>query len=427
MHRSILIASLFLGGLSHASEATPAPVASTASQAEVLQLDNESVWSLARKQAYSVQSAQANLEASRFRKRSNLSPFLPQVTGSLGWQRNNERPLSGERHTHSGSITLEQNLFSFGRRHYSKRLSEANIQVATANLLGAERNAALQAITALESYRFALASVTVAEARVEQRQGELADAEKLFEVGNVRLLDVRESRINLSRANDGLAAAKADVIAAKADLINALGLNSSSPVQIADALRRPQNMPRLAEQATAAISTNADQQALEQAQRADTIRARSELVSSLPTLNGVLGYTESGRRINHLDDDWYVGVNLIWTLIDGGGRYARRNAFLANARRTGSQIEALQADRVREIAVIQAGSSALAARITLQQTIITDSELNYQDARALYQSGEITLTRVGEAGLALSEARFNLNRYIFEESVLAHRLRALSE
>ena len=241
------------------------------------------------------------------------------------------------------------------------------------------------------------------------------------------MLDVRTSRINLSQAQDGLTASKADVASAQTDLLTSLALDLSRATAIADQLTRPAHISDLIKDAEKALATNADQLLLEAQQQANSIRARNEIVSSLPSLSGDVGYTQEGRRINDLDDDWYVGLSLNWKLLDGGGRYARRNAFLANARSTEAQIDALQASRQREIAVIQSDAAALAARISLQQTIIEDSELNYEDARALYQSGEITLTRVGEAGLALSEAQFNLNRYIFEESVLAHRLRALGE
>ena len=54
-----------------------------------------------------------------------------------------------------------------------------NVKIAE-EFLGSERDAALWALTTLESYRFAVATVKVAEARVEQRKGELADAEKLL-------------------------------------------------------------------------------------------------------------------------------------------------------------------------------------------------------------------------------------------------------
>ena len=399
----------------------------TATPVDPLVLNNDSVWELARDQAFAVQAAREDLSASMSSKQANLSPFRPQLTGTLDWRRNGERPLSGERHRYNGAVVLEQQLLTFGRRYYTRQLSNANIEFAEANLLSRERDAALQALTALESYRFAVATVIVAKARLEQRRGELADAEELFEVGNVPMLDVRETRINLNRAQDGLTLSEANVVTARANLFNTLALTSDVKVTIDEKLVRPEDFTKLTENAEAAVDDNADQRALEQRQQADMVRAKSELVTSLPTLNGNLGYSQAGRRMNDLEDDWYVGVSLNWKLIDGGGRYARRNAFLANARSTESQIDALRADRLREIAIIQADVAALGARIALQKTIIEDSELNYEDARALYQSGEITLTRVGEAGLDLSEAQFNLNNYIFEESVLAHRLRALSE
>ena len=37
---------------------------------------------------------------------------MPQVTGVLAWQRNNERPQSGDRH-YNGSVVLEQQLLTF--------------------------------------------------------------------------------------------------------------------------------------------------------------------------------------------------------------------------------------------------------------------------------------------------------------------------
>ena len=407
------------------ADRSPAPV-------DVLHLDNESVWDYARSNAYAVQAAQAALEASKSQRSAQLSPYRPQISAGLSWRRYGDKPRSssgalGDRHSYSGEVTLEQQLFTFGRLYYTSQITKSSITSAEQSLIGSERDAALRAITALEAYRFAVATCSVAQARVKQREGELADAEKLFEVGNVRMLDVRETRINLTRAQDGLRQTEADVEGAKADLISALALNSDTAITIDDKLLRPTNLNERLDTAQAATKNNVDQRILEQSRILQQQQAKKELSDSMPNVTGILGYSESGRRLNDLNDDWYVGVGVQWRLFDGGGRYARRNAFLAQARAVDAQIDALVSERQREISVIQADASALAARIALQESVVKDTELNYDDARILYQSGEITLTRVGEAGLALTEAQFNLNRYSFEESVLAHRLRALSE
>ncbi|TVR44693.1 MAG: TolC family protein [Planctomycetota bacterium] len=428
---AVLASPGLLPMLASEEDASP-PSSSAQGETGKMVLDNESVWHLARQQAYAVTAAKAALDATKADRGDAMSPFRPQVNAGLSWRRYGDRPvgpggMTGDRHSYQGQITLEQSLLTFGRRYHVHRITRNLIEGAHIELLGAERDAALRALAALESYRFAVATRTVAQQRVEQRQGELSDAEKLFEVGNVRMLDVRQSRINLSAAQDNLVFTEAEVASARSDLLSALALEQHQAVSIDDALTRPGNLEAAISHARSRIEDNIDLRGLEQSRRILRQQANLELTQAKPSLSGVLGYGYGGDRLNDMRDEWYVGINAQWRLLDGGGRYARRSSLLANERRVGIQQDALINERQRELAVIQAESAALAARIELQESVVADTEQNYEDARVLYQTGEITLTRVGEAGLAVSEAQFNLNRYRFEESVLAHRLRALSE
>ncbi|TVR13926.1 MAG: TolC family protein [Planctomycetota bacterium] len=413
MYLGILLASW---SLASSEESTPA----------TLVLTNISVSERARSHSPAVRAGRAEVEASSAQRSAQLSPFLPQVGARMDYRRWGSEPDMGTRHSYQGQIQVEQQLLTFGRLRSTRSLTADAIRAAETDLYGDQRDAALRALIALEGYRFAQATVTVAQARLEQRQGEYADAQKLFEVGNVPMLDVREARINVARAEDSLAQVRADAQRARADLAAALAMEEQA-FTVADDLARPNDLDAILAQAHEHLLDGIDLERLTIARESTQTQADLELIDSLPQVSGIAAATTSGSRLNDMDDDWYVGIGLSWTLYDGGGRYARRNAQQANLRRIQAQRDAILDERQRELAVIQADASALAARIALQESIISDTEANYEDARVLYQTGEITLTRVGEAGLAVVEAQFNRNRYLFEESVLAHRLQAFME
>lgn len=68
---------------------------------------------------------------------------------------------------------------------------------------------------------------------------------------------------------------------------------------------------------------------------------------------------------------------------------------------------------------------SLDKRIALQEKTVELSNGNYEDARALYGNGTMTLTRLGDFNLLYAEARFNLLRLYYLENLIAIEVKAL--
>jgi len=92
-----------------------------------------------------------------------------------------------------------------------------------------------------------------------------------------------------------------------------------------------------------------------------------------------------------------------------------------------AQAAALRSERDRAVADLRQRAAMIDRRLALQARVVELAEADYADARAQYQLGTVTRTRVNEANLAVFEARFALASLVYEENLLDHAARRLAQ
>ena len=108
-------------------------------------------------------------------------------------------------------------------------------------------------------------------------------------------------------------------------------------------------------------------------------------------------------------------MSLTWNLYDGGGTVARTERMAQRSRQIAHQRDAVVRDR--RIALDQARSEAtsVASRITLAQRVVDLATSTYDDSRAQYREGRLTLVQVGDSSVRLGEARYRLLSLLYQE------------
>lgn len=392
-----------------------------------LELDAARAAALARERAERVLAAQEAEAAAGARARAGEASLWPQLGLQAGYGRilRNRDPLPDGQDRWSMGLSGRQLLFSAGRQAGAWQGASATRDLGAAELASARREAAARARRAVADALLAQASLDLARERSLQRADELRDAEARYQAGTVSQLDVRQARIALIQTEDQSLASRAELETSLLELARAVA-EEPGAVRLAGLLARPEGLGLLIDAARASIDQGADLRTLRAQlvqQEAARLQARG---ATLPELSAVAEYSRSGTRLDDTDDYALVGLELSWRW-DGGGSDAQREAAARNTRRLALQLADMQAGRRQLLDQLQLRLATLTPRIAAQEHAVELADRNYADARANYQAGLITLTRVGEASVAVGEAKFRLLGLIHAEVLLADELRRFVE
>ncbi len=330
----------------------------------------------------------------------------------------------------SGRIEGSQLLWAGGRIINSHRLKRALFERSALTERARVRDIKRDARLAFYGVLYHKSLLEILQDRVSQRRDELADAEDLWAVGMVTTLDVRQARQLLNTSLDELKNMEARYEQSLIDFNLVLGRSGSGELLHPEgALQRAPEVGALIEEARAAL---VDERILDLRASLNEVSSREyekriAVGEYFPEV-ALVGAAESVKEgIFQEGESWTAGVELRWSIFDGGLRKAQHAASRA---RLGIAKENLSLEKKSLEGIlrsIEVRAESLVERITLQEENVELSRENYEDARGQYRAGTITQTRLGEFNLSYAEARFALRDLYFIELQLLTELQALLE
>ena len=394
------------------------------------EIDIEAAARLAITRSEQVLAAEARRHAARS-EGSGLTAFgRPQIGTGAGWAYRGDDYLgpmpgsSADQH-YRLDARIEQLLWSSGRLTARRDQARALDQIATGDLRQQQLSVALRARSACSDVLLARARIAVTGQRVDQRRGELRDAEALFEAGSVTQLDVRQARLGLIAAESQADEAAAEERQALQELAASLALDPNA-LTVNDALGPPEDLAALVVAARSSIGDDPEFMVLRGQQNRLAAEEAVWRANGRPQLHAYGEAFTQGPRVDDLHESWSVGLSLRWDIYSGGAFDAARDAARHQNRALRQHQDSLLRERQREVEQLDILIASLQRRITSQQEAAILAADNYEDARRQYQAGLITLTRVGESSLAVGETRFVLDALIHRLQLVAHRLRWLA-
>ena len=386
-------------------------IAPDAKQGITLNFDHISkrAWS----DAQTVLIAQADLARAQAQSKQETSFLKPQLSLELQYQHQDEGDATlGQSPLEERSfaqIQAQQFLYGFGRRNQSQRVADNRLQAASAQSSNSAFAAMRSARQAFIQVWLAMADVEVNQSRVLQRQQEFKDVERREAAGTAAGIDTRLAEINALSASNRLVLAQAALEKQLAQLKQLLNYEQSQTCTIVNDLQRIPDFSDALKRAELSIENNQQLDALHaQSQLADA-QSQQSMSALYPQLYAFASFSGVGEEFGDLSDQWIVGVSLQWTLYNGSAFTAQSEAFAAQAQSFERQYQDLLNKRRELLKQFSIDHLQLLQRIEQQNKIVTLTEKNYQDTRALYQAGSTTITRLGESSLNLEEARFGLN------------------
>lgn len=274
--------------------------------------------------------------------------------------------------------------YNGGRDSADQRRTEAEVEVANANMNGVHESLSFQVVKGYQSIIQALKMVDVRKEAMAAISASLEVGQARFEAGDMLKQDLLNLELQKSRESENLIRSSHNLELAKRSFLNLLGMegqdlkinltvgSEQSPPEVIDYSRRFE-LGRL--------------QAIEAAASAAIEKARG---SKFPSVDGFMSYQmDHGWELDESGDSWMAGVRVNYTLFDGN----RRSFEVARSHAKLKEIKAL-----------------------LKKTELALS-LDIENARLTYQQAKERLTVTSKI-VEVAEEAARLARVRFKEGVI---------
>ncbi|MCL2012731.1 MAG: TolC family protein [Cystobacterineae bacterium] len=301
-------------------------------------------------------------------------------------------------------------------------LYRAACSTREAGRLEAQNQRRLNGMEAADAFLQTLAAQAVEEAarhRIALAEKNLSDATALHAAGLVSLNDITRAKLEKANAETSLENALGITLAAKLRLATLLDLEWEANYQLLPPeafLQHAENQNTQGEQPPVekVLAQRLDFLALEQQAEAAQFFAQEPWMRLLPTLSLIgQGRLTNETGLSNRKWDGNLGLELSWTLFDGGMRYGEWNERRAQAQMASIRME-LQRRQIHADLHI-AFQNMHIAQTTLRQARAT-LELatqNIHETTTLYQQGLTTALQLLDASVKKFEAdvHFATQRY----------------
>jgi len=333
---------------------------------------------------------------------------------------NHPDPITNWRTNLSGSVPL----FLGGRTILGYQQAQLGRIAAEQGRLRAEHEVIFGVIRAYSAVLLSREAMATVQAAVRTAEANLAAAESRYEAGLVVASDALAARVRLGRLREEAIAAENHVRLSQAALNEAMGLPLDQAHRLTGQLDLP---PALSEQLDALEASARTQRPdyrqvdLEvQRLEKDVLRAKGAI---LPTMHLMGNYEINNYRFaSDGQDSWSVGVVLNLNLFNGGGDRARIVEAQAIHQRAIAQRE-----RVANAIGLEVHDAFLAfqtarERVGVAREAVAQAEESLRIVQDRYDAGLTTIVELLDSEMALTAARTNLSRTLYDATVSQARL-----
>ena len=381
-----------------------------------------------------IQARLFDYAAARHRVTQAIAPMLPQVTGVVSASRVSQTILSTSPSTNIttpvqinrqlsdtflAQVSLSQLLFDFGK---TLAATDAARKLAVVALENVELQRQLIALTIKEAYtniNFSQRLIAVAQQSFDRAQLNLRSARGFFDVGTRPKSDVVRAEVDVANARLDIIRARNAERLARVALNTAMGIDVDTPTQVQDNLSyEPVQFDRPQQRAEALRQRPENRQAKLQVEVAEA-QERLAFRNFLPSISGVAAY--GGTRAE-LNPSWSLGLNLSWTLFDGGGLVGRYQESKANLDGARARLKASELDIIQNVEQAEISAEESQERIQAAQAAVASAEENFRLAQGRFDAGVGTILEITDAQLALTQSQNTEAQALSDFRIALYRL-----
>jgi outer membrane protein len=311
-----------------------------------------------------------------------------------------------------------QLIYDFGQTNKRWGSAEASRDASQMSELTAAQQALLAVRNAYFLARAGVDLIAVAKETLANQEKHFVQIQAFVGAGIRPEIDLAQARTAVANARVQLVTATNNQAVAVAQLEQAMGLVEGVSYDLADSALAPVPGEDGSLQALVdgALAARPELATIQRQHRAQELTLASLRGGYGPALDATGGATEGGVAIDHLVPNWYVGLSLTWSFLQGGltkGQVHEANGTLAAL--------AAQEDNLRlsvrvDVEQGQLGVRAAKATIGAAQDALASARDQLRLAEARYAQGLGSVIELGDAQVAMStaaaldvQARFNLS------------------
>lgn len=405
----------------------------------------------ARKHAPELAQAETTVQAARARIDIARSPRLPQVSGSVGYQRSTynssfssggvtstttgtgttatgvdtgttttattgvtttsggssrSRFSSDTRDQWNATVRASQLLYDFGQSSDNLRAAQASeraqVEYARGTALAVD-HAVRDAFLSAAANK---ALVQVAQESLDNQARHLAQIQGFVTVGTRPSIDLAQSRTEVANAKLSLLRAENNYAVAKTQLERAMGFDPGQ-YDVSSQVPDPEpeentGVEKLVEQAE---RTRPEFAALQYQERAQEYTLSADKAGYAPNLALTGNVSEAGSELDALALNFGAGVTLSWPIYQGGIVDARVRESVATLTGLRIQRELLRKDTRRELEQALLSLHAAQAALEIADEVVANAKERLRLAEGRYSAGVGNIIELGDAQLVLSSAQ----------------------
>lgn len=317
------------------------------------------------------------------------------------------------------NISLFQPLYSGGRSVLGLEQADLMQQASEANLKRQTQEVIFQTVKAYNNILLAQENLAVTRSGVTTAQASAKFAQDRFAAGLVVESDALSAQVRLASLQEQEISARNQLTLAYAALNDAIGLPLDDPYTVSDRLEyQPHAYTSVESLETLALNQRADYQRVHLEEQAAERQVGLAQSAFLPTLNAVMSYERNQAEfVTNGQGSWAVGAVLQWNIFNGG----EDRAQVAEVRARVRQIQALRA-RQASVIKLQVKEAFLQLqtaeeRINVAKQAVTQGEASLQIVSNRYRAGLTTIVDLLAGETALTQAKGNLARALFDYNV----------
>jgi outer membrane protein len=320
--------------------------------------------------------------------------------------------------TYQFSLNFTLPLFTGGRLTSGYKQAKYNLLSSEEGVSLTGQETVFNVKRGFYTYLLATELVKVSEEALSLAEKLLQNVKNMYEVGMASRLDLLRAEVRVSNLKPPVIQARNNVSIAELSLKTILGLDPAQPVEIVGELAyRPVEMD-LQESWNKALANRPELSQIDYQKKMAGEMEKIARAGSLPTLAVAGNYNYWSNLLNFKKTNWesYYSFNLVLSIPIFSG--LSTPAQVAEAKAQLRQVEFAEKGLINQVkfevesAILtmnQAKESLLS-----QEKNVEEATESVRVAELSYTEGLVTITDVGAAQVALSEARINYLRALYE-------------
>jgi len=413
--------------------------------ADTLELSVDQAVAMALERNEDVKLALAEYDKARGRKQEAYAGALPNITFQGGYTRNIQRPVIffpnpdtdetmkieiGEKNDFLATLSLVQPLYAFGRIGGAIRIADYYLKSSRKQVADARQRVALEVEEAYYGVLLAREAARISRQALDQARAHREETLKKFRQNVASPFDTLRAYVEVKNREPQVVEAENAYRIALLNLKRVVGIARERPIRLTDELSYRAENFSLERALEEALSARPDVAALRlrvaMAEKVYQVRKRG----NFPFLSLVGRYQVEGQesdrffpRRERVARSFALGLSLSFPIFDGlanRGRVMQARADLEAARYSLRKVE-----RAVELQVAQLVSELEAAERNLRgrEAAVQMAEEAYRLALVRYRNGISTSLELGDAELALTQARLNMLQAVYECVITRERLK----